>query len=489
MKRQSFYLIIILIFICNLILTGCNQPSSNTSNQNLLDPNNPTTITLWHSYNGSQLQAFEDVINNFNTTKGKELGIIVSSSNQGSIEDLLDTVLSGAASDNAQNIPNICSAYSDTAYTMDNMNLLVDLNNYLTSDDLDKYIPEYLDAGRINNDNSIKIFPVAKSTEILMLCTNYWEPFAQATNTHISELDTIEGLLSVAEKYYNWTDSLTPAPNDGKAFFGRDALANYMIVGSKQLGVDIFTVDDTGKGQLNFDHDVIRKLWDNYYVPYIKGHFLSAGRFRTDDVKTGSIISFVGSTASAVFFPTEIALDNQPVESIQCQVFPCPHFNEGGAYVVQQGAGMVVTKSAPAKEYASIEFLKWFTQSERNTQFSLEAGYLPVTKEATDINYVNNIISNQHKSINSSLASAIPVAINMAKNNKMYTAPVFHNATNVRTALQNAIDKKCADDRQAVLDYIAQGIEYNQAVALVNTDENFEDWYNSTKIQLEKLME
>jgi len=29
-------------------------------------------------------------------------------------------------------------------------------------------------------------------------------------------------------------------PDDGKAFFGRDAMANYMLVGSMQLGTEIF---------------------------------------------------------------------------------------------------------------------------------------------------------------------------------------------------------------------------------------------------------
>ena len=41
---------------------------------------------------------------------------------------------------------------------------------------------------------------------------------------------------------YTSTDGLTPEPNDGKAFFGRDALANYMIIGSRQLGKEIFEV-------------------------------------------------------------------------------------------------------------------------------------------------------------------------------------------------------------------------------------------------------
>ncbi len=39
--------------------------------------------------------------------------------------------------------------------------------------------------------------------------------------------------------------------------FGRDALANYIIIGSKQLGVEIFSVKD-GKVTLNIDEKVMK---------------------------------------------------------------------------------------------------------------------------------------------------------------------------------------------------------------------------------------
>ena len=46
---------------------------------------------------------------------------------------------------------------------------------------------------------------------------------------------------------------------------------------------------------------------------------------------------------------------------------------------------MVVVKSDEKREYASVEFLKWFTDAQRNLQFSTESGYLPVKKEANSL--------------------------------------------------------------------------------------------------------
>ena len=82
----------------------------------------------------------------------------------------------------------------------------------------------------MGKDNALKIFPTAKSTEVFMLNRTDWDTFAAATGADIGKLSTIEGVTATAKAYYEWTDSLTPeVKDDGKAFFGRDAVANYFI--------------------------------------------------------------------------------------------------------------------------------------------------------------------------------------------------------------------------------------------------------------------
>ena len=89
----------------------------------------------------------------------------------------------------------------------------------------------------------------------------------------------------MAQHYYEWTDAQTQdVPDDGKAFYGRDSMANYFILGMKQIRTDIFQVKD-GKVVLNTDKDQIRRLWDNYYVPFVKGYLAAMGKCRSDDVK------------------------------------------------------------------------------------------------------------------------------------------------------------------------------------------------------------
>lgn len=441
----------------------------------------PVTVTVWTYYNGDQLDAFNDLTEKFNDTVGKKDGITVETKSLGTAEDLEQNVLAAVNGEvGASEVPNIFSAYSDTAYTMDQKDMLVDLSDYLTDKEKDEYVEEYLKEGDFSDDGSIKIFPVAKSTELLFLNDTDWQKFAEETGAQYEDLQTIEGLVETAGKYYNWTDSQTTETDDGKALFGRDAMANYLLVGAKELGCDIFEVKD-GKMTLNFDEDVIRKLWDNYYVPYVKGYFSASGRFRSDDVKTGNVLGYVGSTSSATFFPTEVSDDSGDAHEIKLKVLPCPKFKDGDDYAVQQGAGMVVTKSSEEEIKASIKFLKWFTQSENNIEFSVGSGYLPVTNEANSIEKIKSVDSD----ISSSMEEILTKSVAEINDNNLYYMHAFENGNDARTALQEAFGDTAQQDRNTVDERIAQGESAEEAEAEFLSDEYFEQWYQNVLSKLQ----
>ena len=83
----------------------------------------PVTVTVWTYYN------FKDLTEKFNDTVGKKDGITVETKSLGTAEDLEQNVLAAADGEvGASEVPNIFSAYSDTAYTMDQKDMLVDLS-------------------------------------------------------------------------------------------------------------------------------------------------------------------------------------------------------------------------------------------------------------------------------------------------------------------------------------------------------------------------
>ena len=282
----------------------------------------PVELTVWTYYNGDQLETFNRLVEEFNDTVGRERNIEVIASGQGSVNDLETNVMNAAEGKvGAEALPNIFSAYADTAYAIDRMGLVVDLAPYLDEKEREKYIEAYLEEGDFDGDGSIKIFPTAKCTELLFLNDTDWQKFAQAAGADYSDLLTVEGVVRTAEKYYDWTDAQTDAPADGRALFGRDAMANYILAGAKELGAPIFRIKN-GRMTLNFDRDAVRRLWDNYYVPFIKGYFSASGRFRSDEIKSGGLLAYVGSNASATFLPTQVIRDDGRSYDITMRALP-----------------------------------------------------------------------------------------------------------------------------------------------------------------------
>ena len=452
-----------------LTVTACGSKSP-------LSPKDPVSLTVWHYYNGSQQAAFDALVEEFNDTTGRELGISVQSFSQGSVSDLETAVRAAVNGEvGADAMPDLFSSYADTAYEMEQAGVLANLSEYLSQDDLAQYVDSYIDEGCIASDGSLRIFPTAKSTETMMLNQTDWEVFAEATGASLDSLRTIEGVVSTAEAYYQWTDSLTETPNDGKALYGRDAMANYFIIGMQQLGVEMFQVEG-GKVTLQLPEDALRRLWENYYIPTVMGWFGAYGSFRSDDVKTGDLLAYTGSTASAMYFPSQVELDSG-THSIDCLVLPSPVFEGGRNYAVQQGAGMVVSKSDLKHEYAAVEFLKWFTQADNNLRFGCVSGYLPVRKDASSAEALDRVISEQNLDVAPKTYDCLTAVFDEMEDTTLYTSKSFPNAYGARKILEYNLADRAAEDRAAVVEAMAGGASLEEAAADYVSEDGFQSWY------------
>lgn len=468
-----------------LTLAGCGGKKE----KSYLDPDNPVSLTVWHYYNGSQQAAFDSLVSEFNETEGREKGIYVQSFSQGSVEDLETNIKASLNEEvGAQKVPDIFSSYADTAYEVEQMGKLANLSQYFTEEELSEYVDSYVEEGRIAGDGSLRIFPVAKSTEVMMINKTGWETFAQDTGVSLEELSTLEKTAAVAQKYYEWTDAMTPdTPNDGKAFYGRDSMANYFCISMKQMGKELFEVND-GKVKLNIEKEDIRRLWDNYYTPYIKGYYGAYGKFRSDDVKTGDLVAFTGSTTASMYFPEWVELEGKRyfIESI---CMPAPMLAGGEAYAVQQGAGMVVTKTNAAREYAAAEFLKWFTREENNLRFGCASGYLPVKKAAMDQKKLDEIIEKADIEVHSKTYDCLSIFMDGKNNYTLYTNKAFANGFSARTVLDYSLSDRAAADREEVVRALEEGQSLEEACAPFLEEQVFESWYEEFKAALEETVE
>ncbi|MDE6905970.1 MAG: extracellular solute-binding protein [Lachnospiraceae bacterium] len=469
--RKKHISAIVGIAVAASFFSGCSE--------RLTDPRHPVSLTVWHYYNGSQQEAFQGLVEEFNDTAGKEMGIHVQSMSKGSVGELEQAVQDSMEGKvGADEVPDMFSAYADTAYLIEQQGKLANISDYITEEEIGEYVDSYIKEGYIAQDGGLRIFPVAKSTEILMINQTDWDVFAEETGASPDGFSTLEGIVKLAEEYYNWTDGKTPdVEGDGKALYGRDSMANYFVIGMRQQGTEIFQVEE-GKVTVNDDKEKIRRLWDNYYVPYIKGYFASYGSFRSDDVKTGDLLAYTGSTASAMYFPDQIET-NEGSKPIEYSVMSAPVLEGGESIAIQQGAGIVVTKSEKAREYASVEFLKWMTQAKPNIRFGCEAGYLPVKKDAIAREKLDEVIGDNQVQVSDKIYACLSNVLDQSGQMELYACQSFAGASDARKVLEYSLSDKAVEDREQVVKSLKEGSSLEEACGPFLTEECFEAWYES----------
>lgn len=454
-----------MFLILTMALLGC----SNGKEENV-------SLEIWHYYNGAQKIAFDQLIADFNEGLGLDKGIVVEAFSQGDINQLEEKIIDAADQKvGAGQVPNMVTTYSEVAYSLDQRGVIINLENYITDQAMDQYVDSYIEEGRLGKENQFKIFPIAKATEVMMVNKTDWDKFASATGARIEDLSTWEGIRRTGELYYNWTDSLTEGKNDGKAFFGRDALANYILVGSKQLGKEMFQVKDD-KVIVDLDPGVMRRLWDNYYIPYVSGYYTSCGKFSTDDAKIGQIIALVGSTTGATYFPEDVTIEDKDSYDIDMMVLPLPNFENTGFDAVQQGAGIVVLKSDQIHEQASVDFLEWFTEESRNLEFSTQTAYLPVKKPAYKPGKMEELQEESGQVLSEQLQMTISVAMDQIEKYNLHINKPFQGGIEARSIVNSILENKAKEDREKVIELMDQGMEHEQAIEKFSSDENFEEW-------------
>ncbi|MBF4693470.1 extracellular solute-binding protein [Fusibacter ferrireducens] len=446
------------------MLFGCSHLMEKSS---LLDPNKPITVTVWHYYNGNIKESFDDLVSAFNETVGMEKGIVVEAKSQGDVNQLATAVFDAAnGSIGSSPMPDIFASYPDNAYRVSQIIDLVSLETYFSESEINAYRREFLEEGQFLSNGQLFIVPIAKSTENLFVNKDYWDKFASENGFTDEDLSTWEGLYNVSKVYYETT---------GRGFFGIDASANFMLLVSMQLGTELF--DYSGdKVAFNLTPEVAKHIWDYYYTPYVKGYFSKTGRFCSDDAKTGTVLAYTGSTAGAAYFPTEVTFSQQDVHSIEPLVLPYPYFKSGKPYAIQQGAGMCISKSDAAHEYAATLFLKWFTEANQNLKFAVSTGYLPVKNEALEETKLLGALEGTEPT-NPAIKASIMTTTKMFERYEFYNNKPFLGSYEIRVLLEKNMYEKTVRDLEQIKERVDNGEDRELVIETLISQEAFGKWY------------
>lgn len=437
--KKLLFAFIFLFFVLMIVLTSCNESAKVSSK-------NTVTLDLWHNYGGQLRETMDSMIDEFNETIGTKEGIVINITSISGSSTLHEKLVMAANDDpGAPPLPDITTAYPRTALVLAKKGLLADLNQHFSEEELSKYIPEFLQEGQIYDDG-LYVFPTAKSTEVLFVNTVLFDKFANNTGAKLEDLQTFEGIIRVANLYYDWTDKRTPdIESDGKMFFMPDSLFNYSLIGCEQLGGDFINNDS-----IYLTSPQYNKVWASYFKPAVLGQVAIFDGYATDLAKTGDIVCSTGSTAGVSFFPSTITYADNTSEPVKLAILPYPIFEGGEKVAIQRGAGMSVIKSTEEKEYAAGVFLKWFTRPENNIRFISSTGYLPVTKEA-----FGEIMSKEIDNIpNENIKKLLATSKVMQKEYTFYIPPLFDGVDELQKQYEDKLRETAAKGRQAYIEIL-----------------------------------
>jgi len=478
----KYLLKLTLILIITMRLTGIGACTQSAKAR--LDPASPTTIDCWHYYNGDQLANFDKLVKTFNETVGESEGIKVNAVSQGNERDLAALVRTVFAAQ-AGELPDVIAAYPGTAYDLATAGHLVDLNKYLSLADQEKFKPEFLAEGRFFTGGTagLYILPIAKSSEIVALNMNAWRAFTGIYPRYANPVETMstwESISQAAEAYHNWSG--------GKAMIGFDSLANFLLVGSRQLGVNLMDTVE-GKMALDLDREALHRIWNIYYVGIVQGSFGATGSYRADDLAAGDLIAGVVSTASGTWLPDRVkdVVGTQPVE---LAIFPYPTFRDGEPFCVQQGAGMAVIRSDAGREAASAIFLDWLIRPEQNASFAVNSSYLPVTKQALQSQLLRDSIQQLADSRKTPAAAlCLDVFLGQIKTKTLYFPGTFLGSEQIRYYLESSLLETASAARKNWLSEQQNNIAIDQLQARYFSDAAFESWYSEIILGVDRILE
>ena len=329
----------------------------------------PTILTLWHVYGGEVDSPLNPLIEEFNDTVGREQGISVEVTSVTNSATIHDNVLAAAYQDpGAPALPDLFVSYPKTVLALPDENILVDYRDYFTDEELDGYLPEFIEEGTVNG--RLTVLPITKSTEILFVNKTAFDRFAAETGVSLDDLSTWEGLFQTGEKYREWSG--------GKCFFVHDNHFNYFQVGVTALGEDFFT-----DGGLAFG-PAFERAWEPYAHAALQGELWLGSGYATEPLRTGDAIASVASSASVLYYSDVVTYPDNTSEQVEIIALPCPIFEGGEKLVMQRGVGMCAVKSTPERERACMTFLKWLNDPQRNVALTTAMGYMPVTKQGFD---------------------------------------------------------------------------------------------------------
>ena len=362
MKKRVVPLLVLAALL--FILSGCGEKS-------LLDKREPVSLSFWHVYGEQAGSPMDLLVQEFNRTVGAERGVQVQVTGMSSASKIGGYLLEAqSGGKDVQEMPDLFTCHIVDALELGEDNL-VDWNRQFTSDELSGFAAGFLDDGTAE-DGRLLVFPISKSTQLLMCNGSGFARFSAATGASYDDLATWEGFYETAGKFYDWS---------GNAFCALDYPIRAVELCAMEHGSGDFYTEN---GWYDTDNAVFKESWMQFARSLAQGHVVVSDLYSNTQVMTGDVLCGLGSSAAILYYNDTVTYRDGTQEPMDLRVLLLPKTAGADALMTQAGVGLCAYKTTDQKAEAAALFVRWLTEAERNLDFVAQTGYMPVRNGAFD---------------------------------------------------------------------------------------------------------
>lgn len=452
----------ILLYVISGALTACGKGSDLA-----LDKKNPKEITVWYTFSDKRAAAFEKMINEFNEGEGLERGIIV----KGTAFDTEKALLKEY--EETKELPNMLGINSTCSLLYDKKITYVDINSLVASNTKSDICKEYIKAGTINKE--WRLFPVVKDTPVMAINLVMWQPFMNSEEMYLNELETWENCSSTGTSYYEFTG--------GQSLLAIDSEADYMLAGCHQLDADILNIEGSNT-VIRTEGNAMKKLWENYYVSFVKGAYYKYNSSCLDDIKESTVAGAVLKSSLVSELSDRIATEGDADPAGAYSVLPCPQFNGYDKICLADDSGVAIVDKDETEDFASMLFLEWLTGDEVNLKFACLSGAMPVNKNDKNIDKLEKAM--EKLDMTDIEKETMRVVVQTMNDGSLYAPPLSEYYSDLRKTLEGAMSREALNDRNSVESSVYIGEDQEKAVSKFTSDDHFSSFLMDLKNRLPK---
>lgn len=360
MKRLLVWM---LMLLCATGLGGCQSKTT-------LSPAAPVTLTMWHVYGEQADSPMNRLIARFNETVGKEKGIIIDVTVVTNSVELSPQLLDAHANKpGAPAMPDLFSSFPGIIKQM-GVEHVLDWQDCFSEEELSHFVKEFTAEGMV--EDHLAVFPVSKSSYALFLNGSQFDRFSAETGVSFEDLADWDGFFDAAARYYEWSG--------GKSFCALDYLLHNMELDAMAQGGSLYAAD----GWYDLENPFLREAWMQFARPFVQGHISLSDPYASTQLTTGEALTGIGSTAGILYFNDIVTYPDNTSEPTNLRVLPLPKTTGKTGIMPVTGVGLSAYRTTDQKAEAASVFLHWFTENQRNLEFVVETGYMPVNNGAFD---------------------------------------------------------------------------------------------------------